>query len=593
MALITDYLGTVPAENTGQREHEFSRYRIVPARHPGRLIGSVFAAVVLALILYSVFTNPRWGWPVFAQWFFAEPVLVGLGRTLLITVLAAISGSILGTLLALARVSKSPLLSGLSWSYVWLLRSIPLIVLLLVLNNLGYLYETISIGVPFTDQVLFNYPTVQLLTPFAAALLGLTLNQSAYFAEIVRGGILSVDQGQLEAAAALGLPRRRQATRIILPQAMRSILPTSFNELIGLAKGTSVLYVLALPELFYTVQVIYRRNLEVIPLLMVATVWYLVIMTVLSIAQYYIERHFARGALRNPKPLPFQAFFDRYRRSTLRQTTEQVATPVVRVRKRDHAASRAGAPIRIHDISKSYGTLKVLDRVELNLPAGSVTVILGPSGSGKSTLLRAINHLERVDEGFISVDNQLVGYERKGDVLYELKEKDILKRRADIGMVFQNFNLFPHLTVLENLIEAPMEVRGISREEAVQLAQDLLARVGLGDKIHAFPRQLSGGQQQRVAIARALALRPKVLLFDEPTSALDPELVGEVLDVIQDLARTGTTLVVVTHEIGFAREVADTIVFMEAGHVLETGTPEQIFNAARHPRTREFLAKVL
>ncbi|QSY98200.1 amino acid ABC transporter permease/ATP-binding protein (plasmid) [Rhizobium bangladeshense] len=591
MALTTDFAGLEPGSRTAEPRQDYSRYRIVPARHPERLAGTIFAVVVIVAVLYSTFTNPRWGWSVFAEWFFAEPVLVGLGRTLLLTALAAVSGSILGTALALARVSKSPLLSGLSWGYIWLLRSIPMIVLLLILNNLGYLYETIWIGIPFTDTVLFDYPTVQLLTPFAAAYLGLTLNQSAFFAEIVRGGILSVDHGQLEAAAALGLPRRRQAFRIVLPQAMRSILPTGFNELIGLAKSTSVVYVLALPELFYTVQVIYRRNLEVIPLLMVATVWYLIIMTVLSVAQHYIERYFSKGAVRNPTPLPFQVFLERFRRPlpAPRNPTDKARN----LGFHDATALRTGGAVRIHAISKSFGSLKVLDDVELSLPAGSVTAILGPSGSGKSTLLRSINHLERVDEGFISVDGDFVGYSRKGDTLYELKEKDILKRRADIGMVFQSFNLFPHLTVLENLIEAPIQVRGVGREEAVQLAQELLARIGLSDKINAYPRQLSGGQQQRVAIARALALRPKVLLFDEPTSALDPELVGEVLDVIKELACTGTTLVIVTHEIGFAREVADTVVFMESGRILEAGPPARIFTQAEHPRTREFLAKVL
>ena len=592
MALTSDYSDITTRVRSGDRTHEdYARYRIVPARHPGRIVGTIFAALVIAAVLYSTFTNERWGWDVFAQWFFAPPVLAGLGRTLLLTLLAAISGSILGTALALARVSGSPLLSGLSFGYIWLLRSIPVIVLLLVLNNLGYLYETVTIGIPFTGKTFFEYPTTQLLTPFAAAFLGLTLNQSAFFAEIIRGGILSVDQGQLEAAAALGLPRRRQAFRIVLPQAMRSILPTGFNEIIGLAKSTSMVYVLALPELFYTVQVIYRRNLEVIPLLMVATVWYLVIMTVLSVAQHYIERHFSKGALRNPKPLPFLSIFGHF------------ASPVVPVDLaddrpqvagfQDAATFRPGGVVRIHGISKSFGALKVLDGIELELPGGSVTAILGPSGSGKSTLLRAINHLERVDSGFISVDGDLVGYEQKADTLYELKEKEILKRRADIGMVFQSFNLFPHLTVLENLIEAPIQVRGASRAAAIQLARELLARVGLSDKINAYPRQLSGGQQQRVAIARALALRPKVLLFDEPTSALDPELVGEVLDVIKELARTGTTLVIVTHEIGFAREVADTVVFMDGGHILEAGPPARIFSEADHPRTREFLAKVL
>ncbi|MEI3853882.1 MULTISPECIES: amino acid ABC transporter permease/ATP-binding protein [unclassified Ensifer] len=591
MAVVTDLAGIPGASRTSEPNPGYAHYRIVPARHPGRALGTLFAALVIAGVLYSVLTNPRWGWPVFAEWFFAEPVLAGLGRTLLLTALATVSGSLLGTALALARVSKSPLLASLSFGYIWLLRSIPLIVLLLVLNNLGYLYETIAIGVPFTDTVWLNYPTTQLLTPFAAAFLGLTLNQSAFFAEIVRGGILAVDQGQHEAAAALGLPRRRQAFRIVLPQAMRSILPTGFNEIIGLAKGTSMVYVLALPELFYTVQVIYRRNLEVIPLLMVATVWYLVIMTGLSIAQHYIERYYSKGAVRNPVPLPFQALVSRFRRRL--PDVARPAAATAKVGFRDAEVLRSGGAVHVHGISKSFGPLKVLDRVELNLPAGSVTAILGPSGSGKSTLLRAINHLERVDDGFIAIDDELVGYSQKGDTLYELKEKDILKRRADIGMVFQNFNLFPHLTVLENLIEAPVHVRGLGREEAVRLAQELLARIGLSDKIHAYPRQLSGGQQQRVAIARALALRPKVLLFDEPTSALDPELVGEVLDVIKELARTGTTLVIVTHETGFAREVADTVVFMEAGRVLEAGPPAQIFANAKHPRTREFLARVL
>ncbi len=594
MAVTTEFPNAQIATRPVERKQDYSRYRIVQAKHPARFAGSVFAALVIGLVLYSIFTNPQWGWNVFAEWFFAEPVLVGLGRTLLLTALAAVTGSILGTLLALARVSSSPLLSGLSWGYIWLLRSIPLIVLLLILNNLGYLYANITLSVPFSGQVLFDYPTVQLLTPFAAAFLGLTFNQSAFFAEIVRGGILSVDQGQHEAAAALGLPRNRQALRIVLPQAMRSILPTGFNEIIGLAKGTSMVYVLALPELFYTVQVIYRRNLEVIPLLMVATVWYLVIMTVLSVVQYYIERYFAKGAVRNPVPLPFQAFFNRYKRSLPLTSglSGQVHRTVPVAGFRDAGTVSAGAPIHIHDISKRFGTNTVLNHVELSLPAGSVTAILGPSGSGKSTLLRSINHLERVDEGFISVDGALVGYRQDGDTLYELKEKEILKRRADIAMVFQNFNLFPHMTVLENIIEAPIQVRGLARDAAVRLALDLLARVGLSDKAEAYPRQLSGGQQQRVAIARALALRPKVILFDEPTSALDPELVGEVLDVIKELARTGTTLVIVTHEIGFAREVADTVVFMEAGQIVEAGPPSRIFNDAQHPRTREFLAKV-
>ncbi|WTO87736.1 amino acid ABC transporter ATP-binding protein [Streptomyces nigra] len=249
--------------------------------------------------------------------------------------------------------------------------------------------------------------------------------------------------------------------------------------------------------------------------------------------------------------------------------------------------------IDVHNVHKSFGPLEVLRGIDLRVREGEVTVVLGPSGSGKSTLLRTINHLEKVDRGWISVDGELVGYRRVGDKLHELKEKEVLRQRTRIGFVFQNFNLFPHLTVLDNLVEAPVSARRVSRGTAVETARRLLDRVGLADKADAYPRQLSGGQQQRVAIARALALEPKVLLFDEPTSALDPELVGEVLDVIKGLAGTGTTMVVVTHEIGFAREVADTVVFMDDGLVVEQGPPAAVLDAPRQERTRAFLSKVL
>ncbi|MGF9564840.1 amino acid ABC transporter permease/ATP-binding protein [Neorhizobium sp. JUb45] len=596
MTITTDFNDIPVDENrkAAVKRGDYSHYRVVPARYPARTIGTVFALLVIAATVHSVLGNPRWGWDVFAEWFFAEPVLVGLGRTLLLTALGALFGFVLGTGLALARVSRSPLLAGVSWTYIWIFRSIPLIVLLLILNNLGYLYETITVGVPYTGINFISWNTTQLITPFAAAVLGLTLNQAAFASEIIRGGILSVDQGQLEAASALGLPRHRQASRIILPQAMRSILPTAFNDIIGLAKGTSQVYILALPELFYTIQIIYRRNLEVIPLLMVATVWYLVILTVLSIIQHYIERHYSRGALRNPPPSIFSALSRRFipARAAVTASDEPVVRAATKPVGRNPLHANGGE-VTIHGVSKSFGPLKVLDDVSLRIPVGSVTTILGQSGSGKSTLLRSINHLERVDEGFIAIDGELIGYRQDGETLYELKEKDILKRRVEVGMVFQNFNLFPHLTALENIVEAPVTVRGLPRRQAETEALDLLARVGLADKAHAYPRQLSGGQQQRVAIARALALKPKVLLFDEPTSALDPELVGEVLDVIKELARSGATLVIVTHEIGFAREVSDQVVFMEQGRILETGTPDKVFGQPDHPRTAAFLAKVL
>ncbi|MBS7703783.1 amino acid ABC transporter permease/ATP-binding protein [Chelatococcus asaccharovorans] len=597
MSVASDFVSGVsaPAAAPAGAGTETAHFRIVPARYPARIFGTVFSVIIIAAVLNSIVGNPRWGWPVFAEWFVSEPVLTGLGRTILLTALGAFFGFALGGVLALARVSRSPLLVALSWTYIWIFRSIPLIVLLLILNNLGYLYEKIWLGIPYTDITFFSYSTTQLISPFTAAVLGLTLNQGAFAAEIIRGGILSVDQGQHEAAAALGLPKGRQTFRIILPQAMRSILPGAFNDIIGLAKGTSNVYILALPELFYTVQVIFHRNLEVIPLLMVATIWYLIILTVLSAIQAQIERHFARGALRTPPksllsrlwsrtPPPSGVVAGSDRPGAATANAGQVATW--------SGGDRRGAAVSIHGVSKSYGQLKVLDDVTLDIAAGSVTVILGQSGSGKSTLLRTINHLERVDEGFISIDGHFIGYRRNGATLYELKERDVLASRVDVGMVFQSFNLFPHLTVLQNLIEAPLS-HGVAKAEAVSLARDLLARIGLSDKAAAYPRQLSGGQQQRIAIARALALKPKVLLFDEPTSALDPELVGEVLDVIRELARSGTTLIVVTHEIGFAREVADRVVFMEAGRIVEVGPPDKIFGHADQARVREFLAKVL
>jgi polar amino acid transport system ATP-binding protein len=244
-------------------------------------------------------------------------------------------------------------------------------------------------------------------------------------------------------------------------------------------------------------------------------------------------------------------------------------------------------------VHKSFGKLEVLLGIDLRVERGQVCCLLGPSGSGKSTFLRCINHLEKVTAGRLSVDGELVGYRQAGDKLYELREKETAAKRAEIGMVFQRFNLFPHMTALENVIEAPLRVRRQPRQQAVARAHALLDRVGLADKVGAYPAQLSGGQQQRVAIARALAMEPKLMLFDEPTSALDPELVGEVLDVMRGLARDGMTMVVVTHEMGFARDVADHVVFMDKGVVVEEGPPAQVISKPQHERTKAFLGKVL
>ncbi|MDI5963393.1 amino acid ABC transporter ATP-binding protein [Streptomyces sp. SL13] len=249
--------------------------------------------------------------------------------------------------------------------------------------------------------------------------------------------------------------------------------------------------------------------------------------------------------------------------------------------------------VRIRGLSKSFGTHQVLHGVDLDVREGEVTVLLGPSGSGKSTLLRCVNHLESPDAGYVEVDGRIIGHRPRGGRLHALRPRALTRQRAGIGMVFQQFNLFPHLTVLDNITEAPVAVRGLPRRQAADRARELLDRVGLAGRQDSYPRQLSGGQRQRVAIARALAMEPRLMLFDEPTSALDPELVGEVLAVMKDLAADGMTMLVVTHEIGFAREAADTVVFLDAGRVVESGPPAHVLTTPRHDRARAFLSAVL
>jgi polar amino acid transport system ATP-binding protein len=249
--------------------------------------------------------------------------------------------------------------------------------------------------------------------------------------------------------------------------------------------------------------------------------------------------------------------------------------------------------VRAERVFKRFGRVEALRGVDLTVAPGEVTVVIGPSGSGKSTFLRCVNHLEQITAGRLWVDGELVGYRQDGDRIYELREREVARRRAAIGMVFQRFNLFPHMTALHNVTEAPVRVKGVPPRLAIAAGRRLLDRVGLADKVDAYPAELSGGQQQRVAIARALAMEPKLMLFDEPTSALDPELVGEVLAVMRGLAADGMTMIVVTHEMGFAREVGHHLVFMDGGVVVEEGPPRDVFADPREPRTRAFLSKVL
>jgi polar amino acid transport system ATP-binding protein len=262
----------------------------------------------------------------------------------------------------------------------------------------------------------------------------------------------------------------------------------------------------------------------------------------------------------------------------------------------DTAASGPAADrlmVKAEGVHKRFGRLEVLKGIDLEVRPREVTVMLGPSGSGKSTFLRCINHLEKINGGRLWVDGELVGYRQHGDKLYELKENEVSRKRAEIGMVFQRFNLFPHMTAVGNVIEAPIRVKGVRKADAIDRAHELLGQVGLADKADVYPAQLSGGQQQRVAIARALAMDPKLMLFDEPTSALDPELVGDVLDAMRKLAENGMTMIVVTHEMGFAREVGSHLVFMDQGMVIEEGRPAEVFANPRHDRTRAFLSRIL
>ncbi|AJT64446.3 Glutamine transport ATP-binding protein GlnQ [Streptomyces lydicus] len=260
----------------------------------------------------------------------------------------------------------------------------------------------------------------------------------------------------------------------------------------------------------------------------------------------------------------------------------------------ENTAGESGGPmVKAEGVHKSYGAAHILKGIDLEVQPREVFCLIGPSGSGKSTFLRCINHLEKINAGRLSVDGELVGYREHKGKLYELRDKEVAARRRDIGMVFQRFNLFPHMTAIENVMEAPVQVKGESKASARERAAKLLDRVGLADKAGNYPSQLSGGQQQRVAIARALAMEPKLMLFDEPTSALDPELVGDVLDVMKDLAADGMTMIVVTHEMGFAREVGDSLVFMDNGVVVESGHPREVLGNPQHERTKSFLSKVL
>ncbi len=521
-----------------------------------------------------------------------------------ISALAMVGGVLLGLGLALMRLSSYAPIRVIAWIYIWFVRGTP------QLLQLVFLYDALpGIGIK--------------LDTFTTAVIGFALNEAAFSAEIIRGGILSVNRNQTVAAASLGMGPLLALRRIILPQAMRAILPGMANDTIGMIKGTSIASVIFVNELTFRSQQIVGQNFKFFTVFAAAGVIYLMLTSAISLVQSVLERRFnhelepaARGASSwrrfvgwGPSWLPGRVAAEAAPLTGAVGSSPAIAAPRPETAAersahgllwREHLlaasprqADQEARPFVVCDnVCKSYGGREVLRNLDLIVRRGEVVTIIGPSGSGKSTLLRLINHLEHVDWGEIKIDGQYVGYEKRGNALRPIR--DLAKARADarIGMVFQQFNLFNHLTAVQNISEAPIQVYGEEPKRARSLALSLLASVGLARHADHLPHRLSGGQQQRVAIARALAISPRLMLFDEPTSALDPELVGEVLAVIRRLAEAGMTMIVVTHEIRFAREVADRVVFMDEGTIVEDGTPADVLDNPKEERTQRFLRMV-
>ena len=562
---------------------DFAQLEVVLVRHPWRWAASVIVVVLLIVFARAVALNQAFQWDVVGEYLFSGQILSGLMRSLWLTVVCMLVAVILGTILAVMRLSPGRVLSAPATGYIWFFRGVPALVQVIFWFNIALLFPQISISIPFVES--FTWDTNDVMSPWVAAVVSLGLHEAAYMSEIIRAGIMSVGRGQTDAATSLGMHRRLALRRIVLPQAMRVIIPPAGNESINLLKTTALVSVIAMKDILYTAQLIYARTFETIPLLLTVTIWYLVVVSIMSFGQYHLEQRFSPGEGREFRWREVAANAARHRpRQAIDggslMTIESLVVP-------------ADSMVYARGVHKSFGSVDVLKGVDLDIARGDVACIIGPSGSGKTTFLRCINHLQNINAGVLLVDGEFVGYEYRGSRLHELPDREVCRRRSQIGMVFQSFNLFPHLTALENVAEAPIHVRGEEPAAAFEHARHVLQQVGLANKADSYPAELSGGQQQRVAIARALAMNPKVLLFDEPTSALDPELVGEVLAVMKQLVETGMTMVIVTHEIGFAREAASQVVFMDDGWVVETGTPEDVFSAPKSPRARDFLSKVL
>jgi polar amino acid transport system permease protein len=528
---------------------------------------------------------------------FSSFLLQGAWVALQITAFAMVAGLLLGLLLALMRLSRFKAVNGLAWGYIWLMRGTPLLL------QLVFIFDAL--------------PRIGLrLDSMTTAAVGFALNEAAFSAEFIRGGILAVNKSQSVAAASLGMGPLLTLRRIVLPQAMRAILPQIANATIAMLKGTSLASIIFVNELTFRAQQIVATNFAFFTVFAAAGILYLTMTTVIALVQLVLERRLD-PELRaiGERPPMFGSLFRIAGPPANEAPAEAARDPVAAVSSPLPAelpsptppatasstrlsAHCVGEPFVVfNNVRKTYvlrggQRREILRGVTLDVKRGEVVTIMGPSGSGKSTLLRLVNHLERLDAGEITVNNELVGYRRSNGALVPVRDLASARAKARIAMVFQHFNLFEHFTALENVMEAPMRVHGASAAVARKQAMSLLDRVGLSNHAHHLPQRLSGGQQQRVAIARALAINPSLMLFDEPTSALDPELVGEVLSVIRNLAESGMTMLVVTHEVRFAREVADRVIFMDEGVVVEEGTPEAVLEQPREKRTQRFLRLV-
>jgi polar amino acid transport system permease protein len=514
--------------------------------------------------------------------YLGDPFLLkGALVALEIASVAMLGGTALGLLLAMLRLSRFRIVSGAAWTYIWFVRGTPLLL------QLVFLFDALpGFGIK--------------LEIYATAVLGFALNEAAFGAEIIRGGILSVNRDQSLAATSLGMGYLLTLRRIILPQAMRAILPSIANQTISVIKGTSIASIIFVNELTFRSQQIVGQNFKFFVVFSAAGIIYLVMTSAVAGLQIWLEGYFDLERRRGPDALlpGFRRLGFRQREPAAKAGPETAAADLSTTLARIGISAGVEGPetgepfVRCVNVHKSYGSREVLRGIDLEVRRGEVVVVLGPSGSGKSTLLRLINHLEALDWGEIKVEGKYVGYEKTSGGLKPIRNLARARAEARIGMVFQHFNLFQHLTVIQNIVEAPVHVFGERAEKARELGLGLLASVGLSQHADKLPQRLSGGQQQRVAIVRALATSPRLMLFDEPTSALDPELVGEVLGLMRKLADAGMTMIVVTHEVGFARDVADRVVFMDEGRIIEQGPPAQVLGAPREDRTRRFLRMV-